>query len=168
MTPLTSRSTAGRPLTRALARSRAPEPELALRGTLVAVIVAVPTIALAGVIRGGPGVAGAAVAALLVSGLFALSGVVLVCVQRWKPDSLPAASLAGAIARMAVYGVLLAALTGVEGIDRLSTVAATCLLLVATMTEEMRYASTRPGFYWVRTPAPDGAEIEERMRGCRP
>lgn len=152
-------------MARAVARSAAPEPELALRGTIVAAVAAVPTIALAAVLRGMPGVAGAGLAALLVTGLFAITGVVLVCVQRWKPDTLPAASLAGAIARMVAYGVLLAALTGVEGIDRPSTVAATFLLLVATMTYEMFYASTRPGFYWVRTPAPDGAETEERTRG---
>lgn len=162
---MTWRSDGDRSITRAVARSEAPEPELALRGTVVAVVAAVPTVALAAVLRGPPGAAGAGLAALLVAGLFAITGVVLVCVQRWKPDTLPAASLAGAIARMVAYGVLLAALTGVEGIDRPSTVGATCVLLVATMTYEMRYASTRPGFYWVRTPAPDGAEIRERTRG---
>lgn len=154
-----------RAIDRARARSRAPEPELALRGTVAAIVVGVPTVALAGAVRGLPGVAGAALAAALVTGLFAVTGVLLVCVERWRPDTLPAASLAGAIARMVAYGVLLAALTGVDGIDRPSTVVATSLLLVATMTYEMRYASTRPGFYWVRTPAPDGAETEERTRG---
>jgi hypothetical protein len=153
------------PIERALARSRAPEPELALRGAAVGVIVAVPTVAVAGALRGIAGVRGAALAAGLVISLFALTGLVLACVARWRPATLPAASLAGAVARMVAYGVLLAALAGVDGIDRPSTVGATCLLLIVTLAYEMHYISTTPGFYWVRLPAPDGARAKGRTRG---
>ncbi|MBW3605240.1 MAG: hypothetical protein KY460_10085 [Actinobacteria bacterium] len=162
---MTSSSGATGSIERALERSRAPELALALRGALVATAVAVPTAVVAGVVRGVPGVAGAALAAGLVIGLFATTGVVLACVQRWRPATLPAASLAGAIARMVAYGVVLAALAGVDGIDRGSTVGATCMLLIATLADEMRYASTTPGFYWVRTPPPEGVHAKERTRG---
>lgn len=150
---------------RAVARSRAPEPELAWRGTVAATLVAVPTVALAGLLRGLSGAAGAVLASGLVIGIFATTVVVLACVQRLRPATLPAASLAAVFVRMVAYGLLLATLAGVDGIDRPSTVGATIVLLIATLAYEIRYVSTRPGFYWVSTPAPDGAQTNERTRG---
>lgn len=153
------------PIERARARARAPELELAVRGALVAGVIAVPTIAVAGIVRGPSGVAGAALAGGLVIGVFASTAAVLACVQRLRPATLPAASLAAVFVRMVAYAVLLIALGGVGGIDRPSTVAATILLLSATLAYEVRFVSTRPGFYWVSTPAPEGAQMKERTRG---
>lgn len=153
------------PIATAVRRSRAPEPELALRGTVVAVLAAVPVVALAGALRGGPGLAGALLAAGLVIGLFATTLVVLACVVRWRPAILPAASLVVAVVRMVAYGVLLASLADADDIDRLTTVVTACVLLAVTLVYEVRYVSTRPGFYWVAPPAPDGAQTKERTRG---
>lgn len=154
-----------RPLGRALRRSQAPEPELAWHGAAFATVVAVPVVAVAAALRGGPGLLGAALAAGLVMGLFGLTGVLLACVARRSPARLPAVSLVGAIVRIIAYGALLTALAGVDNIDRASTVVATCLLLIATLVYEVRFATTTPGFYWLHTPAPHGAQAKERTRG---
>lgn len=157
--------TAPRPLARALRRSQMPEPELAWHGTAFAAIAAVPVVAAAAALRGVPGLLGAALAAGLVMGLFGVTAVLLACVARRSPARLPAVSLVGAIVRMIAYGVLLTALAGVDTIDRASTVVATCLLLIATLVYEVRFAATTPGFYWLHTPAPHGAQANERTRG---
>jgi hypothetical protein len=153
------------PLRRALRRSEEPELELARYGAATATIVAVPVVLVATVLRGRPGLLGAALAAGLVIGLFAVTGVLLACVARRSPATLPAVSLVGALIRMIAYGVLLTALAGVDGIDRASTAVATCLLLIVTLVYEVRFAATTPGFYWLRPPAPDGAEAKERTQG---
>lgn len=142
-----------------------PEAELAWRGTLAALVIALPSVAVAAVLRGRPGALGAGLAALLVLGLFGVSGLILVCVGRRAPAKLPALSLVGALARMVAYGALLAALTDVGGIDRTSTVVTTCLLLAATLVYEVRFAATAPGFYWLGTSAPDAARGNERTTG---
>jgi hypothetical protein len=152
-------------LQRALRRSEVPELELARYGAVVATIVAVPTVLVATVVRGRPGLLGAVLAAGLVIGLFAVTGVLLSCVARRSPATLPAVSLVGALIRMVAYGALLTALAGVDGIDRSSTVVATCLLLIVTLVYEVRFTATTPGFYWVHTPTSDGAEMKERTRG---
>lgn len=149
---------------RALRRAEMPEPELAWRGAAFSGTLAVPVAVLCGLLRGVPGLLGAALAAGLVVGLFGLTGVVLACVARRSPATLPAASLVGALVRMIAYGAILAILTGVEGIDRASTVVATSLLLLATLVYEARFAARTPGFYWVVASAPDGAQDEERTR----
>jgi hypothetical protein len=153
------------PLGRAVRRSQVPEPELAWHGAAFATVAAVPVVAVAAALRGGPGLLGAALAAGLVMGLFGLTGVLLACVARRSPARLPAVSLVGAIVRIIAYGALLTALAGVDNIDRASTVVATCLLLIATLVYEVRFATTTPGFYWLHTPAPHGAQAKERTRG---
>ena len=153
------------PLSRALRRSETPELELAWHGTAFAAVAAVPVVIVAALVRGVPGLLGAGLAAGLVVGLFALTGVLLACVARRSPARLPAVSLVGALLRMIAYGAILMALAGVDGIDRGSTVVATCLLLITTLAYEMRFAARTPGFYWVNTPAPDGAPTKERTRG---
>jgi hypothetical protein len=155
---------AGR-LRRALRRSEMPELELARYGAVIATMVAVPIVFGATVLRGLPGLLGAALAAGLVIGLFAVTGVLLACVARRSPATLPAVSLVGALIRMIAYGVLLTALAGVDDIDRATTAVATCLLLIVTLVYEVRFAATTPGFYWLRPSAPDGAEAKERTQG---
>lgn len=157
--------TTSRPLQRALRRSQMPEPELAWHGAAFATVAALPVVAIAAALRGVPGLLGAGLAAALVMGLFGLTAVLLACVARRSPARLPAVSLVGAIVRMIAYGALLTALAGVDDIDRASTVVATCLLLIATLVYEVRFAATTPGFYWLHTPAPDGAQAKERTRG---
>lgn len=153
------------PVSRALRRSEAPESELAWHGTVVAAVAAVPIVGIAALVRGTPGLLGAGLAAGLVVGLFALTGVLLACVARRSPARLPAVSLVGAIVRMIAYVALLTALAGAGNIDRASTVVATCLLLIVTLVSEVRFAATTPGFYWLHTPAPHGAQAKERTRG---
>jgi hypothetical protein len=154
-------------LDRALRRSEVPELELARYGATRATLVAIPVVVVATVLRGRPGLLGAALAAGLVIGLFVMTGVALACVVRRSPATLPAVSLVGALLRMIAYGVLLTTLAGVDAIDidRASTVVATCLLLIVTLAYEMRFAATTPGFYWLHSPAPDGAQMKERTRG---
>lgn len=152
-------------LRRALRRSEVPELELARYGAAIAAIVAVPIVLVATVLRGRPGLFGAALGAGLVIGLFVLTGLLLACVARRSPATLPAVSLVGALIRMIAYGVLLTALAGVDGIDRASTAVATCLLLIVTLAYEVRFAATTPGFYWLHGPAPDGAQAKERTQG---
>lgn len=154
-----------RSLARALRRAELPELDLVVRGVAVAAMAAVPALGVAALLRGAPGLRGAGLAAALVVGMFAVSGIVLVCVALRAPDKLPAVSLVGAIVRMIAYGAVLAALDGADGIDRASTVLATCLLLAVTLIYEARSTATRPGFYWLRTPAPNGARSNERTRG---
>jgi hypothetical protein len=142
-----------------------PELALARRGAACAAVVSVPAVVVAALVRGGPGMRGAAVAAGLVTGLFALTGGFLACVARWSPATLPAVSLVGAVLRMVAYGVLLTALDEVDGIDRASTLVATCLLLIATLTYDVRFAATAPGFYWLHSLAPHDAHAKERTQG---
>jgi hypothetical protein len=66
---------------------------------------------------------------------------------------------------MIAYGALLTALAGADDIDRASMVVATCLLLIVTLVYEARFAATAPGFYWLQTPAPHGAQANERTQG---
>lgn len=147
---------------RALRRAQMPEPELAWRGAAFAAVLAVPILVVAGVLRAVPGLLGAALGVALVVGLFGVTGVILVCVARLSPATLPAASLVGALVRMTAYGAILAMLSGVEGVDRASTAVATTLLLFATLLYEARFAARTPGFYWVRPSAPDSAQLQER------
>ena len=98
-------------------------------------------------------------------GLFALTGVLLACVVRRSPATLPAVSLVGALLRMIAYGALPTALIGVDGNDRGSTAVPTYVLLVVTLAHEMRFVTTTPGFYWLHSPAPDGAQAKERTQG---
>jgi hypothetical protein len=152
-------------LDRALRRSEVPELELARYGATRATLAAIPIVAAATVLRGRPGLLGAALGAGLVIGLFALTGVLLACVVRRSAATLPAISLVGALLRMVAYGVLLTAVAGIEAIDRASTAAATCVLLIVTLVYEVRFVTTTPGFYWLHSPAPDGARAKERTRG---
>lgn len=152
-------------LERAVRRSQVPEPELAWRGTAAAALIAVPLVAVCGLLRGVPGLVGALLATGLVTGMFAVTGVALACVARRSPARLPAVSFVGAIVRMVAYGALLTALAGVDNIDRASTVVTTCVLLVTTLAYEVRFATTTPGFYWIHTPAPHGARARERTGG---
>ena len=108
---------------------------------------------------------GALLATGLVTGMFAVSGVALACVARRSPARLPAVSLVGAVVRMVAYGALLTALAGADSIDRTSTVVTTCVLLATTLAYEVRFAATTPGFYWIHTPAPHGAQAKERTGG---
>jgi hypothetical protein len=156
---------APRDIQRVLRRNQAPELDLAVRGTACAAIVAVPVVGIAALLRGVPGLLGAGLAAGLVVGLFALTGLALACVARRSPATLPAVSFVGAIVRMIAYGALLTALAGAGGIDRASTAVATCLLLVVTLVYEARFAATAPGYYWLQTPAPHGAQANERTQG---
>lgn len=155
----------GGSLPRALRRSRTPELELARYGAVRATVAAIPIVAGAALLRGRPGLVGAAVGAGLVIGLFVVTGALLACVVRRSPATLPAVSLVGALLRMIAYGVLLTALAGVDGIDRASTAVTTCLLLIVTLAYEVRFAATTPGFYWLHSPAPDGARAKERTQG---
>jgi hypothetical protein len=150
---------------RALQRAQAPELALAVRGTVCGAIAGLPVVALATVLRGRPGLLGATLGAGLVIGLFAMTGVLLACVVRRSPATLPAVSLVGALIRMIAYGALLTALAGVDDIDRASLVLATCLLLIVTMVYEVRFVTTTPGFYWLHAAAPDGARAKERTQG---
>ena len=152
-------------LERAVRRSQVPEPELAWRGTGAALLVAVPLVAGCWLLRGQAGVLGALLATGLVTGMFAVSGVALACVARRSPARLPAVSLVGAVVRMVAYGALLTALAGADSIDRASTVVTTCVLLATTLAYEVRFAATTPGFYWIHTPAPHGAQAKERTGG---
>jgi hypothetical protein len=157
--------TAPRDIRRVLRRNQAPELDLAARGAACAAIAAVPVVGVATLLRGAPGLLGAGLAAGLVVGLFALMGIPLACVARRSPARLPAVSFVGAIVRMIAYAALLTALAGVDGIDRASTAVATCVLLVVTLVYEAHFAATAPGYYWLQTPAPHGAQVNERTQG---
>lgn len=149
---------------RARRRAEVPEIELAKRGLTAAGIAALPVVVLATLMRGIPGLRGAVLATVLVVGLFAVSGLVLACAARRSPGSLPTLSLVGAVVRMVAYGVLLATVSGVDGVDRATTALATGVLLIVALACEVRLMTSKPGFYWLRVTAPHGGQPEERTR----
>lgn len=149
---------------RPLRRSRVPEVGLAWRGAAFTFVLALPVVAVAWLLRGSDGLRGAALGASLVLGMFLINAAALACVARLAPDILPAVSFVGAFVRMAAYVAILMALAGADGIDRAATVVATSLLLFAALLFEVRVATRTPGFNWITTSAPHGAQTEERTR----
>lgn len=138
-------------------RNRHPEPELARAGALATLVITAPAAGVAWAVAGPAGLRGALLAGGLVLTLYALSGVAGVCAARWWPGSLPGVSFAGFALRLVVYTVVLVAAGRGESIDRASLLAVTGLLLALTLLYEGRYASTRPGFFWVDPDARDAA-----------
>ncbi|MGI8574252.1 MAG: hypothetical protein ACR2MA_02680 [Egibacteraceae bacterium] len=130
-------------------RRRQPERELARAGVLATLVVTLPAATVAWMLAGTSGLRGALLAGGLVLAMYALSGVVGACAARWWPGSLPGVSFAGFALRLVVYTVVLAAAGRGPSIDRASLLAVTALLLAVTLLYEGRYASTKPGFYWV-------------------
>lgn len=130
-------------------RRRQPEAALARAGALATLGLTVPAAGVAWMVAGLPGLRGALLAGALVLVLHAGSGVVSVCVARWRPGSLRGVSFAGFALRLVVYTVALAAAGRGSLVDRASLLVATGLLLAVTLLYEGRYASTRPGFFWV-------------------
>ncbi len=133
------------------ARAAAPERELALSGAIVTLLTAVPVVGAAAALTGRRGALGALLATGLVTAMFALSGLAMACAKRWTAGSLAVASLTGVAIRFVAYIAVLLSLGRVDVIHRASTAVAIAVLLIVSLAYEVRYVSTRPGFFWLQT-----------------
>jgi ATP synthase protein I len=89
-------------------------------GLAVLGVLAVPTLVLAGVLRGGAGVAGAALGLVLVAAFFALSKLVVGAVARRAPAMLLPAAVSTYVAKIIILGGLLISLENTTVINLLA------------------------------------------------
>ncbi|QBI19122.1 hypothetical protein ER308_05920 [Egibacter rhizosphaerae] len=133
-----------------------PEVRLALI-TLVAGVVVVALVALgAGLLRGSAGLVAGAIGAGMVAATFGLAALGLVWVAVRAPHRAAAVLGGGAVARLIVYALALAALSGVEGIDRPALAISTLVAFAVLLAIELRVLSTNPKLFGVKASSEPG------------
>lgn len=115
----------------------------------VGVILGVPVVLVAAVLRGAPGAWTAAGAFALVTGGFVASGLSL----RWAVPRgsamVRAVALGGMFARLTFYAVLLVLLAPTGLVDRPTIAIAAPLALLTLLAVEVRLVLTDKSFWWV-------------------
>lgn len=120
----------------------------------VGVVLAVPIVALAGLLRGVAGALTALAGVVLVVGVVALTGRSLAWAAGHGPAVLQAVALGGFALRLMIYAGAIVALRPVEAIDGpvlALTVAVTAVVVLAT---EARFALRNRQLWWVDAGAP--------------
>ncbi|MFA5785837.1 MAG: hypothetical protein WDA71_02460 [Actinomycetota bacterium] len=87
------------------------------RSTLILVV---PALLAGGLLRGGPGLVGAASGLVLGIGFFAVSGWLIAWGARRSPEAMTAATLGGFVVKLAVVGAVLFALRHARALDHLT------------------------------------------------
>ena len=127
------------------------------RAALLAVaVLAVPSLAAAGLLAGHGGLLGAGVATGVVAGMFLMAGALTSWAARSGPAALMAAVLGGYLLRLVVYALLIVLLRPVEAISAPSLALTAAVLLLGALAWEVRVVSATPGFFWLH-PAAGGA-----------
>lgn len=135
----------------------APEPpegvelHLAGVGTRAALLLTAPALLGGWLAARGPGVVGAAIAAAMVIGLLYLSAVVLGAAARRGGASLITGAYGGFLARLAIYGVVMALLAPLDAVHLPSMAITTLALVIATLLAQALHASKTPQLYWLGT-----------------
>lgn len=147
------------------------ELHLAGVGTRAALLLTPPAL-LGGWLAGrGPGVVGAAIAAAMVIGLLYLSAVVLGAAARRGGASLIAGVYGGFLARLVIYGVVMALLAPLDAVHLPSMAITTLVLVIATLLAQALHASKTPQLYWLGTNgqriARPGAALTVDRKGTR-
>jgi hypothetical protein len=147
-----------------LGRADNPELRLAASAARFATIAAVPMLSYAWLAAGAPGLAGAAIAVILVTVLLWGSAVLLTVLVRRSGTALMVGVYAGFIARLAATAVVLAALQPLEGIDMLSLVITTIVLMITVLIYESWHVCHTPDFFWVDPRPAQARGQKERER----
>jgi hypothetical protein len=103
----------------------------------------------AGVLRGTSGLLTAAFVLALVVGLFVLTALAHAWAAARGVVVFQAVVLAALLARLGLYGVLLVVLRPLEVLDPLTLVVATPVVVIALLTHEVRYVSSRREFLFL-------------------
>jgi hypothetical protein len=137
--------------TRRNRRRAASELTLASAAAAACAVVGAPVVALAAWLHGAPGAAGAAVGVGLALVAFAGAGLLAAWARRFGPGAWAGVVAGGVAGRIALYLVVLQALSGVAGLHRPSLALATFAATVVTLAYELRVVHRDPRFFWVDT-----------------
>jgi hypothetical protein len=132
--------------------------EVAMARTAVRVgaLLAVPTVALAWLLRGPAAGLTALGAVLFVTGLFWLNGHSLAWAGRRGPTVLQAVALGGFFLRLVTYAALIVLLRPIEAIDGHVLAISTAVTTIIVLAVEVRFV-LRHGEFWFVQPTPIGA-----------
>jgi membrane-associated PAP2 superfamily phosphatase len=122
---------------------------LALRTLAALSIVGVVTVVVAGSLVGAPGALGAAIGVGLALVLFGGSAGLLALVAHRRPTAAVGVLVGGALARLALYAVVLAAVSRAPGVDTTSLAVSTGVAVAVALADELRTLSRLPSLYWV-------------------
>jgi hypothetical protein len=123
--------------------------KLALRTVAALLVVGAVAVPVATVLAGTAGALGAAIGVGLALVLFGGSAGLLALVARRRPASAVGVLVGGAFARLALYGVILTALSGAASVDATSLAVSTGVAVVVALADELRTLSRLPSLYWV-------------------
>jgi len=150
---------------------RAPRPNgpvelrLALTSFAVAVLAAVPVLAVAWWAAGGLGLRGATFGAGVVAGGYLVSAGLQALVRPLGAMAALAATVAGYVLRLLLYAVLLVVLSPVEGFSRPALAVSTAVLVVVTLSHEVWLIGRTRHFSWIDPTAGRPAHRPERTAG---
>lgn len=111
--------------------------------------VGVPTVVVAGVLRGPAAALTAAGAVAFVVAVFAVTGRSLSWAAERGPVMIQAVALGGFFLRLVVYAALIVALRPVEAIDGTVLAISTAVAMVAVLAAETRLVLTQREFWFV-------------------
>lgn len=127
------------------------ERRLALGAAVALALTAVPTLLVAGLVAGAPGVLGAAIGLSFVALLFVGSALALAWAAARGHGGALGVLVGGALGRLLLYAAALAALSGVEGLHRESLAIATAVAVAVTLAYELRLLARSPELFRVET-----------------
>ena len=125
------------------------ERRLAVGAALTLAALLPPTLVVAGLLAGLPGIAGAAVGLALVGLLFVTAAALLAVVAtRWPTGGL-GVLVAGAAVRVGIYVVVLDLLGDVAWLDATSLAIATAIAIAVTLAAELRLLVRLPRLFFI-------------------
>ncbi len=128
------------------------EPELRrlVVGTLTTLaVVGSVVVAVAAAVRGAPAAWGATIGVGLVALLFGGAAVLMAAAAGRGHHVTLAVLVGGALVRLVVYGVVLAGLAPLHGVDAASLALATGIAVVVTLGYELRALARMPRLFWI-------------------
>lgn len=143
-----------------------PEFRLAIAAARFCALLTVPALLGGWLAAGGPGLAGAAIAVVLVIVQLCLSAAILAVCARRGGTMLLIGGYASFVGRLALTAAVLAALLPVQRIHMPTLVIASIALTIAVLACEVWHVSRHPNFLWIDPrPAPTrGSDQLERTR----
>jgi hypothetical protein len=140
-----------------------PEFRLATAATRFCALLALPTVVGGWLTAGRSGLAGAAIAVVLVAAQLCFSAAVLAICARRGGATLLIGGYMGFVGRLALTTGVLIALLPREGIHMPTLVIASIVLMIAVLVYEVWHVSRHPSFFWLE-PRPalscEGNQVE--------
>jgi hypothetical protein len=147
------------------------ERRLAVGALRVLTLLAIPAGALAWLVAGPAGAAGALVGLGLVLVLFGTSASLLAWVAARRPDAGIGLMVAGAAGRLVLYVLTLGLLSEVSWVHRPSLALATVTAIAVTLAYELRLLARTPSLFWLDTaarPSTGVAGVPSTVPAARP